>query len=228
MRIAFIGFVLSVVLTAGISSATTVPSGPYTTTTPIPYSLTDWTGTLLFPQFDPALGTLTEVDLSLTGAMQTQLTVLNVDSTLPSSGHASTHLVLTVQDAGLNLNAPAIDMTSPSFNYSLDAGDSLTSGELTKSDSSTGVYIAAPILAEFTGTGSISLDAGTFTETALFSTGGNTESEQLTEASLTGTVTYYYDSPVPEPVTMLSALLGIAGLGGYVRHRTKIPKGSGT
>ena len=224
MRIAFVTCILFVLFAAGVSSATTIQSGTYTTTTPIPYSLTDWIGTLQFPKFDPALGTLTEVDISLTGAMQTQLTVLNVDSELPSSGHTNTHLLFTVQDAGLNLHDPGIDMSGPSFAYSLNAGDSLSSGVLTKSLSSTGIYTAPAILAEFTGTGVFSLDAGTFTETALFSTGGNTESEQMTDASLTGTVTYEYDSAVPEPVTMVSALLAVGGLGGYVRHRTKIGK----
>jgi hypothetical protein len=124
----------------------------------------------------------------------------------------------------LDLNDPAIDMNGPSFAYSLNPGDSTTSGVLTKSGSSTGIYTNPAILTEFTGTGVFSLDAGTFTETALFSTGGNTESEQVTEAGLTGSVTYEYDSAVPEPVTMVSALLAAGGVGGYVRHRTKIGK----
>jgi hypothetical protein len=224
MRIAFITCILLVFCAAGISSANTIQSGPYMATSPIPYSLTDWLGTLTFPQFDPALGTLTEVDISLTGAMQTQLTVQNVDSELPSSGHTNTHLVFTVQDAGLNLHDPSIDMSGPSFAYSLDPGDSLTSGVLTKSLSITEIYTGPAILAEFSGPGVFSLNASTFTETALFSTGGNTESEQVTEAGLTGTVTYQYDVAVPEPVTMVSALLAAGGLGGYVRHRMTLGK----
>src|ERR1035437_6595926 len=71
MRIAFITCTLFVFCAAGVSSATTIQSGPYTTTTPIPFTLTDWAGTLAFPQFDPA-----------------------------------------------------IDLTSPSFAYSLNSGDS--------------------------------------------------------------------------------------------------------
>lgn len=224
MRIAFITCILFVFCAAGVSSATTIQSGPYATTTPVSYTPTDWLATLLFPKFNPALGTLTEVDIALTGAMQTQLTVLNVDSGLPSSGHANTHLLLMVQNAGLNLNDPAIDMNGPSFAYSLNPGGSVTSGVLTKSLSSTGRYTDPTVLTEFTGGGSVSLDASTFTETALFSTGGNTESEQETSASLTGTVTYKYDSEIPEPATMVSAFLALSGMGGYVRHRTKIGK----
>ena len=78
-------------------------SGPFTTSTPIPYTLTDWIGSLLFPMFNSGLGTLTEVDMTLTGAMQTTLTVTN-SSPDPSSGSANTEVRMSVQDAGSNFS----------------------------------------------------------------------------------------------------------------------------
>ena len=79
-------------------------SGPFTTSTPIPSTLTDWTGSLSFPKFNSALGTLEDVQLDLSGGFTTTLTVTN-DSLAGSSGSAKTEVQLTVQDPGLNLSA---------------------------------------------------------------------------------------------------------------------------
>jgi hypothetical protein len=191
-------------------SFATLVSGPFTTTTPITSTLTDWSSSLLFQKFNPALGNLTTVQIDLTGSMTTVLTVTNVSSTLPSSGNAKTELQMTVQDSGGNLNVPEIDFFSPAFAYhNLGAGQSIISGNLTKSGSSSDQYTTAAVLAEFTGPGTIALPAGTFTQTWITNTGGNTTASQVTSAQLTGTVTYFYEQ-VPEPATML--LLGLGGL----------------
>ncbi|MGA2915752.1 MAG: choice-of-anchor E domain-containing protein [Sedimentisphaerales bacterium] len=177
--------------------------GPYTAS--ISSALTDWTGTLSFQQFNPALGTLNSVEIELFGSMDTVLTVTN-NSDEVSSGHANTHLKITVQDLGHNLiDAPQIDMWSPDFDYVLAAYQSLTSGLLTKNDTYSHLYTNSVILNEFTGIGNIVLDAGTFTETALFNTGGNTDTGQVTHALLNGTVTYNYTVPEPATITLLCA-----------------------
>lgn len=49
------------ICTAFTAARADLVSGPFTTTTPIPLTLTDWTGSLSFPQFDSSLGTLTGV-----------------------------------------------------------------------------------------------------------------------------------------------------------------------
>jgi hypothetical protein len=46
-----------------------------------------------------------------------------------------------------------------------------------------------------------------FTQTLLENSGGNTTSSQVTYANLTGTVTYEYVVPVPEPTTMVAGAL---------------------
>lgn len=189
-------------------------SGPFTTSTPIPATLTDWSSPLSFPKFDSSLGTLTAVQLDLQGAMSTELTVTN-NSPEASSGYAKTHLQLSVQDAENNLVTPQIDLVSDAYNYDLAAGQSLTSGSLTKSGSSSDTYTSPAILAEFNGPGTIVLNASTFTETFLANTGGNTEAGQVTTGELTGTVTYIY---TPEPASL--SMLAVGALGLFSRRRS--------
>ncbi len=70
-------FVLCVFLLCVLPSISfaALVSGPFTTTTPIASTLTDWTSSLEFPQFNSALGTLTMVQIDLAGSMTTVLTV---------------------------------------------------------------------------------------------------------------------------------------------------------
>jgi hypothetical protein len=72
-------------------------------------------------------------------------------------------------------------------------------------------YTSGAILTEFTGGGNIGLNASTFTQTTLSNTGGNTTSSQVTDAGLTGTVTYTYTA-VPEPSTFGLLALGLSAL----------------
>jgi len=198
---------------SGISFAAI--SGPFTTTTAISNLATDWSGStsLRFPKFDSALGTLTSVTIDLDGSMKTTLTIENLASTA-SFGSAKTELDMTVQSPG-GVNA-LINLDSNWFPYSLAAGQlGTTNPPLEQSGSFSETYILQAVLDEFTGPGTIDLGAGTFTIALLANTGGNTSVDQVTDASLTGTVTYNYT--VPEPATM--SLLSIGGLALLKRRR---------
>ena len=198
------------------------------TATPIVYTLTDWelpssVQTISFQQFNSSLGTLQSVQLQFSGDIETTLTVTN-NGISSSSGNVKTESVLTVQDVGLNLNAPELDMVSPPFSYTLAIGDSLTSLLLTsKTYKSDDTYTSSGVLTEFTGVGTFGLPATTFTQTLLANNGGNTFSSQVTDAELSGKVTYTYTpgESTPEPASMGLIGLGLAGLAFWQRRRTR-------
>ena len=195
----------------------------YNTTTPIPATPTDWSESLSFPQFDTNLGTLNSVTLSFTGSLSTTITVQNISNlfggALPSSGTATTMSAISVEDSGLNLASPALSLTSPVYTYAaLAPGGIITSGLLTKVDTSSNTYVSPAVISEFSGLGAITLSASTGTLTVLGNKGGNSFSSQVSSAALTGTVTYNYTA-VPEPSTL--ALLGISVVGLIAYGRRK-------
>lgn len=202
---------------AAMATCAMAASISYTTSTPVPYSTTDWTSNLLFQKFNPSIGALYQVDITINAAIKTTLTITN-DAASSSTGYAKTEMVVTVTDP-LALVSIAPDLLSPAFNYNLAPGQQVVSGLLTKSGSDMGSWTDAAVLAEFTGAGDISMLAGTYTQTLLANTGGNTAASQVTQAMATGTVTYYYNEIVPEPTSL--SILGSALLGtlAFARRR---------
>jgi hypothetical protein len=199
--------------------------GPITTSTPISHT-TELVGSpsdvLTFPKFDGNLGILLSVVIHLDTNISSVITVTNSAET-PSSGTVFTQCQYTLTDPATLLTLTPV-VNTPSFGYSLAPGGSTTSSALTGSKGTNGTFTTAGILAEFTtfSGGTIALPVSTFTQTFTGNTGGNTSSGQVTTAGATGTITYNYQSGVPEPGAL--TLLGTSLIGGgllAIRRRRK-------
>ncbi len=198
------------------ASAQAQSQGPISTSTPVPATLTEWNNPLEFSQFNPALGTLISVELNLSTTVSSTLVITNTSSS-SSGSTAFTEVQITVQDPGNNLtvgNQPQLDVSTPNFSATIPGDSSVTSGVLTNSGSYSTTLTQASILSEFTGTGNVTLNAGTFTQAYTSDTTGDTDASETTEASLTGNVTYNFDpTPTPEPSSLALMLVGFSALG---------------
>ncbi len=174
---------------------------------------TDWTDTLTFPKFDPSLGILTQVEIQLSGTMNTILDIQNMSATgKSSSGHGIVDVIISTTVPG-SLLTQSVNLASVPFLYSLAAGQSTTSGLLTDSDVSNAAYNAAGILAAFTGTGTVDLTINAGSTMTLVNKGGPTMIGETTNAGAGATVIYTY---VPEPTTV-----GLLSLGAFAIIRKK-------
>jgi hypothetical protein len=224
-------------LYVGLSQAATIA---YTAS--YPATATDYTATLSLSQFDPSLGTLTEVSLQLAGTQTiTELTLTNTASSAETFEFDSTaKFYASANSAGTTLLSTGAPFAIFDATLTLGAvgGGSCNFGDPTTPVNCSAIEYAnggAPItdtlnasaniftsLGGYIGTGTFNQTFHTLTGTAFSGGGGNINPVQTTNASLLATVTYTYDTApsTPEPATLFlmgSALVGV----GFVRRRAK-------
>ena len=192
-------------------------------------SPTDWTQNIGLRKFNPALGTLDSIQVTIQSGMTTVLQVTNYSHSA-SEGTAITQLKLNLSTGSYSLfdaTHPALTLLSPDFDYTLSGSSATSSGSLYSFGSVTGKLLTdSPTLSAFAGSGSVSISVSTSTLTYLANDGGNTASSQTTSASLGAIVTYGFTSatfppaPTPEPSTLALLGAGLAGLTGWAGRRS--------
>jgi len=205
-------------LTTGVVSAATISFSDEVIPNP---SATDWTDQLFLPQFNSALGTLTEVRLVLNGSMyasfgyenkrdiaQNMSYLYNMDqdlsltsTDLPSLTMATTRGDMSWHSLGL---VPAFDGV---VDYGGTSGGTIVYDLLT--DSGEYIYTAAGDLAKFIGLGDVVYDGVATAYVTMGLTGGNSASKSVSLVGASVSVEYTY-TPVPEPATV--GLLSLGGL----------------
>jgi hypothetical protein len=211
-------------------SASASISGPFTAYPSFGNILTDtdWFDTISLPKFNPALGTLTSISLTLGG------TVVS-DVQFESRDLAPTTITAWVTGT-LNLYSPddlltPIVITIPIYNEAhgvtaydnvLDYGGAsgFSANDLTAATSNTEILTDGALLAAFTGAGNIDLPVEAFGET--FGAGpGNLSAIIATQASGYATIQYTYDPAVavPEPGSIGLAGSALLALAYYRRRR---------
>jgi len=169
---------------------------------------TDWTDTQSINQFDSSLGTLTEVDISYSGGMTTQIGVENVSTSSSNTITASVSgsLTLTGQSIGTNVTITSVsDSHTDTFGiFDNDLADQLsflgadfagTSGTTYAPVSNSGsvgptVITSAATLALFTGPGTLPYSMNATATPIATDTAGNFASD--IESTATGSVTVVY------------------------------------
>jgi len=193
--------------------------------------LSNVASTPVVPQFNSALGTLTEVIITFQGTGNSIFTIYN-SSTSPTPAHSITaHDTIEVD---LNSTNGAINsiLTSNSFQDfvqggvsipSLASGNTYTSPLINLLSVGGDTLTLSSGLAPFIGAGNLGLDVNTVTDFTNGGFGGNLHFSQASMAGGDITVTYDYNNapppPVPEPGSLGLFGTGLLGLAGLVRHK---------
>lgn len=182
----------------------------------IPTMTTDFTTTVSLPGFNPALGSLTAVSLSLEAVgSQSGSVKNNASGSETFTPFASSLITATGPNSSTNTAT-----LSSSQTFTLASGASTTYGPFTPA-SNTASNVSTT---GYTSAGNISVTVSTSTSQGVSGGGGNIVFSLMTTAGGSADVTYTYTpatTGVPEPSSCALAALGGLGLVGYGWRRSR-------
>jgi hypothetical protein len=226
--------VLAITLGLGISSWARADVIPFSVATTTPFNGSQ---TLALPQFDPALGRLTEITINVAGALHSNWVCTNQSSTtayakimeqqdftitlgtqvlLSATQH--THDEYYANWAFAIPDTPNYDPNEPAYmdGWRSSAISCPTNTPVTyviwnQSVSSNIISMPTTDFSTFIGTGHVNLIATEFDQVMYSMSGGNFTGGLVNTADAQATVTYTF-IPVPEPASLAVVALGICGM----------------
>lgn len=187
---------------------------------------TNWTQGFALQQFDPSLGTLNSVTVTLNAALDQTLRYENMDGAgkyiqyfFDSDPEDETRCIYSLSFTGGSLGTTIFNTPSytniPAYDSTLDyGGASGGTHEFLLNQSANNVYTDGA-MSPFVGTGSMAFDASATGWMIVKDSGGNWNLSPITLAGAGVTVAYDY-TPIPEPTTMC-----LLGLGAFALRRKK-------
>jgi hypothetical protein len=189
---------------------------------------TDWSHTVSLTKFDPSLGTLTGIEVTLMGTVLGNIKVSNLSgssSNTITADLAST-IILSRPDSSLLVTVLPDVQTVDTFDANLSGsrvfsapyGRTHTGVSATSTNTLDLIPPSVSDAALFTGLGSIVLNVDAIGASSSSDTAGNYDKSLRTSAAATVEVRYEYTlRSVPEPSSLI--LIGLGGLGLLVRRR---------
>jgi hypothetical protein len=213
MRLRAVAVLLSLLPVHGVAAV----AASISSTASFPSTTEPYTESLTLSQFNPALGTLTSIDFSLTETAQGSVSFTNNDNV--------THVTTTPVEVFLTLERPDMstlvaNTNSATFIATLGPGDGTTFSFLPDPTTTTATLnpVTLTDLALFSGTGSVILPlvASAFGEPEGPISSGLSLDLQVAASA---TVTYDY-TPTPLPPAWTMLLSGVLGFG-FIARRGK-------
>lgn len=191
-------------------------------------SPTELVATFLCPQFSLG-GTLTEVDLRASGAIQGTITLIssNVNSAINASATTVSNFSVSNPSSlpGFTFITPLISATFSSGMQTLPIGSTYTSPMLNATGTTVTLQDTGSLGAPYVGNGTFQVGVQTSSTTSGSGGGGNLLVGGNTAATASIAVNYNYSlagaSTVPEPSTTALGATGLLGLMFFARRRVK-------
>lgn len=186
----------------------------------IPYAATDWTDSVSIPRFDPALGTLDSITITLTSRVRGSIRLESQDGApaIVNTALAADIQLLRPDNSILSAGIPVVSNSDflTAYDGVLDFGGTSGRSYLNLNHSDTNALVipgANPDALLFMGLGSITLPVTAIGQSTADGA-GNLLLIFNTQAAADVTVEYNYT--IPEPAT-----LGLVGIGAWLLRRRR-------